>query len=390
VTGSPPNAHARPLRVLLWGPLPPPQGGVAQWMCHYLQAAERAGLQVVVVNTAPGLGTFAEHSQFRLGRLRVALIAYHEAFALLARRQVDVAHVCSTGFWAHGRDAVLLAACRAAGVPAVLHLHASTQIIGWRASMSPLVRRAYDASLQLPAAILTLSTELAEALRVAAPGQRVERVWNPVDVSSAADAAVGSATSDRRRVLFVGAMLPKKGVAELAEALLPLYETELMCIGWAATTDDPQAEARMAAALEQLDAAGRLMRLGEQPREAVLAAMRTADLLCLPSHQEGLPNVLLEALASGLPAVATPVGGIVDLASAVVVDAAASVQPLTLVPVGDVVALRAAIAQVLAQPAAARQAGAHGQRWAQSHVGADVVLAGFVALYRSLLATSQG
>lgn len=353
-------------------------------MCHYLQAAERAGLQVVVVNTAPGVGTFAEHSQFRLGRLRVALVAYREAFALLARRQVDVAHVCSTGFWAHGRDAVLLAACRAAGVPAVLHLHASTQIVAWRAAMPPLVRKAYDASLQLPAAILTLSTELAAAMQAAAPGQRVERVWNPVAMEEPDDSGSGHSPVPQRSVLFVGAMLPKKGLAELAEAVAGLPDVTLVCIGWAATSDDPAAEQRLHAALDRLEQLGRLERRGEQPHAAVLAAMRAADVLCLASYQEGLPNVLLEALAAGLPAIATPVGGIPDLAAAITAEVPSGLAPLTLVPVGDVPALRAALQTVLADPEAARRAGAQGRAWAAAHIGADAVLAAFVALYRSL------
>ena len=49
------------------------------------------------------------------------------------------------------------------------------------------------------------------------------------------------------------------------------------------------------------------------PRQTVAAWMNASDLFCLPSETEGCPNVLLEALACGRPAVATAVGGIPEL-----------------------------------------------------------------------------
>jgi glycosyltransferase involved in cell wall biosynthesis len=81
--------------------------------------------------------------------------------------------------------------------------------------------------------------------------------------------------------------------------------------------------------------------LGEQPPEEIARWMNAADVLCLPSRSEGMPNVVLEAGASGLPVVATRVGGIPEILAE---DAAGY-----LVPPADPAALAGALERALAR-----------------------------------------
>ena len=76
---------------------------------------------------------------------------------------------------------------------------------------------------------------------------------------------------------------------------------------------------------------------GEQPKEEVAELMRAADLFVLPSLFENLPCVLIEAMASGLPAVATTVGDVPELVQ----------DPRALAPPRDVEGLARAIAGAL-------------------------------------------
>lgn len=112
-----------------------------------------------------------------------------------------------------------------------------------------------------------------------------------------------------RVILFVGNLLKSKGLRELLSAyrMISRPDLHLVIIG-----DGPcAAETRSLTARFPNPEQVHLM--GALPLERVALWMNAAHLLCLPSHMEGLPNVVLEALASGLPVVATRVGGIPEL-----------------------------------------------------------------------------
>ncbi len=358
-----------PLRIALWAPLPPPMGGVGRWTQRYLAAAPEHDLAVTLLDIAPPPTGFSEKSAFRLNRLRPALTGLAHLARLLARRQVDVVHVTTTLFWATPREALVLTLCRLAGVPTVLHLHSGNQIIAWRDGLPQPQRAALDAVLRAAGTVIVLSNELREYLTAQLPGLAVVRIANPVET---AEPPPGPPVLPPRRqpirVLFVGALTPKKGVAELAQAVLALPDVELVLIGGAGEALDAAADLRMQTALVTLADARRLVQVSEKTPEDVLRAYREADIFCLPSHREGLPNVLLEAMAAGVPCVATPVGGIPD-----VLDGAG-----LLVPVGDVAALIRAL-DTLAGDAQAR---AHWGGLARARVVATCGTAAVLAAYR--------
>lgn len=103
-------------------------------------------------------------------------------------------------------------------------------------------------------------------------------------------------------------MLESKGVHELFRAFVQLvgsqYAVDLAVTGDGAALPWLRRHAEAAALGERIKFVGRL------PHGELGAWFNAADVVCLPSHSEGLPNVLLEAMACGTPCVATRVGGI--------------------------------------------------------------------------------
>lgn len=173
-------------------------------------------------------------------------------------------------------------------------------------------------TLQQASFVLTVSDDLRRrAIMLGAAPDKVRTVLNGCDptVFRVGDRAEARARLDvpssRRLVIYVGRLDPIKGVGDLLEAtarLLPSQpELQVVCIGTGVS------ESRLRARAARPDLAAHVRFVGQCEPGEVARWLAAADLLCLPSHSEGCPNVVVEALACGRPVVATTVGGIPEL-----------------------------------------------------------------------------
>lgn len=125
---------------------------------------------------------------------------------------------------------------------------------------------------------------------------------NPYGVEAGAFAAdADRPRRDRPVIVFVGGVGIRKGVPELIEAFRPLSgRAELLLVGpvEAGWTPPEGENVRFAGSLDRAGVAG---------------ALRSADIFCLPSHEEGLPLSLLQAMCASLPVVASPETGASDV-----------------------------------------------------------------------------
>ena len=159
--------------------------------------------------------------------------------------------------------------------------------------------------------VAPVSEDLAGHVRSLAPRARVRVMPNVVDTE-----VFTPARHERHegpaRLLNVGALAEKKGHTYLLQALARLRErraAELDVVG------DGELRADLEAGVTDLGLDGAVRFHGERPKEEVARLMAEADLFVLPSLHENLPCVLIEAMASGLPAVASRVGGVPELLS---------------------------------------------------------------------------
>lgn len=246
-----------------------------------------------------------------------------------------------------------------------------------------VVARALDAvlgSTRNATAILTATEATRSALPERGRARCVSVLENGVDLEHFVASPWPGAPSkcEPLRVLFVGRMIPVKGVPMLLAALRRVREespVELTVVG-----DGPmRAEWEQCARAEEV---GDIVRFtGALPLDAVAAEMRRAHVFCLPSVRESGGAVLLEAMASARPVVAIAHGGpaeIVneDVGRAIAPDGAESV-------IAD---LTSTLRDVIRHPDAWRDRGAAGRRVAESRFCWDAKVDSAVELYGRLCA----
>ncbi len=217
-------------------------------------------------------------------------------------------------YWLYPEGLAAIQAGHALGIPTVVGSIGSDL----RRIPDPISRRLVRRTLALADGVITVSEDLRRhAIAMGADPAKVMRILNGCDTSvfhpgeRQAARAITGAAADTPMVLYVGSLLQSKGLSELIEAFVSLSTlhpgTRLVLIG-----EGPYRETFIRKATSA-GVQGHVMMLGRQTSEAVSDWMRAADVFCLPSHSEGCPNVIVEALACGCPVVATDVGGIPEL-----------------------------------------------------------------------------
>lgn len=147
-------------------------------------------------------------------------------------------------------------------------------------------------------------------------------------------------------LLAVGHLSPRKGFAQLLEALAGIADLPWTLTVAGSPDRDPPHAAELSALAAAPPLAGRVAFVGECTDEELQHLYRTADLFVQASHHEGYGMALGEALAHGLPVVATATGAAPELVAA---------GHGLLVPPGDTAALREALRQTLSDAAALRR-----------------------------------
>lgn len=366
----------------------PTIGGAEQQAEDLARELQRRGSDVFVLTQSlpgaarwedlRGLEVFRAIAGLRFGFVfGLAYLASTLRFLWRKRRDYDLIH-CHT-LYLHTVAAVLVA--RACGKKVLVKVactrdYGDLAVLGRMAGASLLLAVLRRADL-----FVAISSEVAAELRGAGvPESRIRLVPNFVDVDHYRPAAEKGRL--RRElllpegvaiVLFAGRLTPQKGLPHLLEAWSRLAARRrgalLVLLG------DGSAAADLKAAGSRLGIAASVRFAGAT--DNVRDYLQAADLFVLPSLSEGMPNALLQAMACGLPCVATNIGGARDMIS----DGSDGL----LVEPGDAAALGGAIARLLTDGALAVALGTRARATAESRYARARVVPEYSALYRELL-----
>ncbi len=248
------------------------------------------------------------------------LLPYMDAFAeqLAAAWRHDRPDVVHAHFWMSGHAALRAAA--PLGIPVVQTFHAlgvvKRRYQGDR-DPSPPARIAFEREIVARAdhVIATCTDELFELIRLGAANARLTVIPCGVDLERfRPDGPAEPRRPGGRRLLCVGRLVERKGIGNAIEALAHVPDTELIVAGGAERSQldrDPEAQ-RLLAVAREAGVEERVELRGRVDRERLPALLRSADAVVCAPWYEPFGIVPLEAMACGVPVVASAVGGMID------------------------------------------------------------------------------
>jgi glycosyltransferase involved in cell wall biosynthesis len=330
---------------------------LARHVCHFGPSTRHVGgmasvIKILVTHRLGAQRATAIPTWVPGSHPRSALLAVRAAAIVLRMPRLTVVHVHMSEGGSFIREALVLAAARARGLPRVVTIH-GPGFAEFAARRPRLVARV----LSMASAVTVLSNaDLAVVLRLA-PQISSEILANPIPLRPAAVPV----RETEEVVLFAGEVGLRKG----ADVLRRAWETASVrrplarCIIVGPPTD------------LHIEPAERLEVRGPVNAAEMERLICQARVIALPSRGEALPMILIEAMAAGRPFVATPTGGVASLAGCGL-----------LVPVEDHQALAEALIELLANRERADSLAARGEAMCRERMSPDAVSGRLARLYR--------
>jgi glycosyltransferase involved in cell wall biosynthesis len=363
---------------------PPAKGGMETILALICErTAQHVRNRVIVANSK---STTVEERHGSIDVLRVAALARFGAVAVCPKMPFELARESADVVVLHEPNPMALIAyfvARPVG-HLVVWYHSDVIRPGWiyRLFYRPFVRFALSRAVRIVVSSPTLATSASELQDFQAKCTVIPfgvEGRSPED----ADVSVQRAAAIRREinqpiVLFVGRLVPYKGVDVLLEALTGVDATALI-------VGDGPLRVTLEAQARRLGIASRVRFLGSVADGELAALYRGCDVFVLPSvtRQEAFGVVQLEAMAAGKPVVSTDVGTGVGWVNR-------DGETGYVVPPRDPAALREAIQRLLADPGLRKSMGDAAMRRVRSAFSVERMIDDTLALYREVAMTGHG
>lgn len=362
-------------KILMVGPYPPPFGGLGNNMSLLLGSSLAGEFDLILLRTSKHV-RHVKVSQPDRWSIPYLLLNSLRMIGALIRHRPDLVYVKATSDTGFIRDAAMMALARLSGRRVVCHLHGRPmgRLFAERGFWPRQVAR----GMRLADVTIVLSPGLKAIFSRMFPGQRLEVLPNVVDVSKIAPPPDRTSTGPAR-VLFVGRLSRDKGAYDILEMARKLMTTDpgfvLDMVGIAETPDEEELLRRRVAEYGLTD---RIVFHGYRSGADKARLFEEADIFLLPTYAEIFPNVLLEAMAAGLPIITTDVPVIPEMIQN-------GVQGLVQKP-GDIDGFVEALRQFLRDPAGRREIGRANRREAETRYDVPVAAATLSRLFREVMA----
>ncbi|MBX2861558.1 MAG: glycosyltransferase family 4 protein [Vampirovibrio sp.] len=350
-------------QVLIIGSDPTEQGGIGTVLSIYHQQGFMENKRFLITHRE---GTAVS----RVFLFAKALCQFLWLLFTVPTLQVIHAHVSERGSFF--RKSILVWLAKAAGKKNILHNHGAEFLLFYDHCPFP-VQWFIRKTLLSCDAVIVLSQQWATDIRAIVPQANIQVVYNPVVIPEAIkNSQTPSKSDDPVSFLFLGRVGKRKGAFDIVEAMsqLPDLPAKVHFYGDGALEEiNHMIQAK--GLTSKIEVHGWIR--GEQKQGVINAA----DIMLLPSYNEGLPLTVLEALANGMPVLSTPVGGIPEAVENGVNG--------YLVPPGDTTALAQQISTLTTEVQQRQTMGQKSLRRAQEKFDHRLIFNQLEALYQNLI-----
>ena len=301
-----------PVRILLVSALPPPTGGIQTWTEILCERGLPSPFEFELVDTRvtrrhqniPPTLNAAEVKRF----LKIVWRIHRS----LRSKRFSIMHLnCSPTMTATPRNLVSTLIARNAGVPYVIHLRGTLSVPAGNRPTSRFYRWAYRTMFGGAAAILALGQPSYRSIRELGDfaDKTVPLLPNFVDFRAVQERVSRTESREDMRVIFAGALVESKGIHTVVEAAERVHGAQFQLVG----DGPPDSREALLHHIRDRRLQDRVQVIGPVTNREVLNILRDSDAFVLPTWTEGFPNSVSEAMAVGLPVVASPVGAIPEM-----------------------------------------------------------------------------
>jgi glycosyltransferase involved in cell wall biosynthesis len=257
---------------------------------------------------------------------------------------------------------------RALGRRVLLQLHGGN-FATWYQGMGRFGRAAVRVGLLTPSELVVLSEYWRSFISGLCPARSIHVIPNGVNIESAM-IRTGFDHSELK-VVTIGAIGVRKGYFDIVAAAALLRDEPIRFL-FAGPDEFGGEQDELRAYARKLDVIDKVEFLGTVIGKQKWRLLSEADVFLLPSRGENMPNAVLEAMASGLPIVCTPVGALREM-----FDGGGAI----FVPAGDSIAIEKALRQLMDSPDLRKSMGYRNRAEVVAHYSLDRVFEKIGALY---------
>lgn len=367
------------IRVLMIGPGEGVGGGISSLVETFLPLLKtRVSLYYLPsVKQRP----LKDSGKLSIPNILIAFSQYIRFFLALIRYRPNIIHLHTSQGIAWLKDTFFVIAGKIFRRHVVLHIHGGN-FVELNNQDHRFVQAYTRYVLGLVDAVISVSTEWKNRFSKFVPDDRVFPLKNCIDVQ-AIQPNVSITPTAIANLLFVGRIGQKKGAFDLVDAMHLIQADGMDVHAWMAGPEERDGDFEIIRErLDRYQLSSTCDLLGSVDREEVLGLLKKAAFFVLPSYYEGLPMAVLEALAAGLPIIATPVGGIPE----VVQDGFNGY----LVPIGDVQTLANRITHLAKNPELRAVMGRRSRGLAERDFDSAHYVDKLVSLYTSIMGVEKG